>query len=315
MSPCYQNKIVITAVAALLLLQKYAAANIVFQEQGDNARHWSTNGGITSILSKSPFRIRDFLSEIFTVSTNFWSDGDQIVEKKEGSKEGSMDSKRVQHLWQRRAKDAEYESTSLRSLQSSSDPSIHINYNITLVEFVEECKQNLLSDQILADNLISQVDIIGFISQYCVSFGYCTKSNKDLDFHELDLVFQLHFIWALCPPGSQNNTVCLDSIKDKDSAGELFGFEVTVDNKEKVENDVENYCVNMYPQTEAPTDLPSGAPSKNPTTIVPTKFPSKQTTTSPTEYPSKQPTTMAPTKTTTAPTKISIRATINSGTH
>lgn len=72
----------------------------------------------------------------------------------------------------------------------------------TLVEFVDECKDFLLSDKILADNLISHEEIADFLFPYCASFGYCKVNDTSLDFHNLPMTLQLNFIWALCPPSS-----------------------------------------------------------------------------------------------------------------
>lgn len=131
-----------------------------------------------------------------------------------------------------------------------------IIYEPTQGGFVDECKTFLLSNPILADNLISQQEIADFLSQQCASFGFCEGDDTNLDFDNLPKYLQQGVIHALCPG---NNAECLQSIELSHESGGLVGFEITENNREEIEISVENLCYLMNP-TVNPTSYPSVPP-------------------------------------------------------
>lgn len=93
-------------------------------------------------------------------------------------------------------------------------------------EFLQECRAYILSDQVLADGLISQVDTTNFLVDFCIEAQVC-EPGYETSFEALDFRLQLSFTRFICPfrnDGVQD-VACLDEL---DAQGnDEFGYIVT----------------------------------------------------------------------------------------
>lgn len=108
-------------------------------------------------------------------------------------------------------------------------------------EFVAECTGQFLNEQNFDDNLISDIEFVTFISDYCVDYGICNNGKPITNFHQLSATLQKEFIFLLCPQGD-GRKACFDMVVEKDNADELFGFEIVNNDRTQVESDVNEFC-------------------------------------------------------------------------
>jgi hypothetical protein len=80
-------------------------------------------------------------------------------------------------------------------------------------EFLQECRAYILSDQVLGDGLISQVDTTNFLIDFCIKAQVC-EPGYEIEFQALDFRLQLSFTRFNCPfrnDGPQDEE-CLDNL-------------------------------------------------------------------------------------------------------
>jgi hypothetical protein len=160
-------------------------------------------------------------------------------------------------------------------------------------EFLQECRAYILSDQVLADGLISQVDTTNFLVDFCIEAQVC-EPGYETSFEALDFRLQLSFTRFICPfrnDGVQD-VACLDEL---DAQGnDEFGYIVTTSSSSAVaaggdmvvlQERLEGYCawlwyfgsdfhgVSFDEDTGGGASIPSVAPSGMPThgTVLPTQ--------------------------------------------
>jgi len=315
---------------ALVLLQKYIVATTLLQvvvnakHRGTHEKHTSSTS--TPILNASPFRIRNFLSSVSNSSTTAFGGDDGNNRIREPNDESTNSRRDHRQVLRRRQLDdgiahsdilGTNNNSHVQRTLSSHDPSgpedtTHdINWgqpsspklqfttdNISRILndfpeeniFVAQCTDHLLREQNFADNLISDIEFVSFISDFCVDYG-CNNGNDITDFHHLNIIVQKTFMFALCPPGDDRET-CLDTVLAKDETDELFGFVIENDDRAQVTSDVNDFCswlyAVLYPPTQGPTKEPSMKPSAEPS-VEPSSELSVEPSSEPATTPSRTP--------------------------
>ena len=177
-------------------------------------------------------------------------------------------------------------------------------------QFVNHCAEYLLSDLVLEDELISQVDSTNFLINYCKQVNVC-EDEYTTSFHALDFKIQLAFTRFNCPLRQQAPLVseqeCLDEL---DAQGEEFGKVVTDPNNVVLRQEVVDYCVflwifgeDFHGGTQSPTQGPTKEPTVSPS-VAPTGGPSVSPTKSPTVSPTDLPSVVPTASPTSSPTKL-----------
>lgn len=95
-------------------------------------------------------------------------------------------------------------------------------------KFLNRCENYLLSNEVTADNKISQVDVAAFLVNYSIKeVGICTGLPEDectnITFSSLDVALQLAYVWSLCPLDLVNldRQKCLQELSEH---GDEFGW-------------------------------------------------------------------------------------------
>lgn len=130
--------------------------------------------------------------------------------------------------------------------------------------FVNQCTSFLLSSPTTDDNMISQVEYADFFSNICIMTNNC-QEDYTTDYKKLSPILQLEFLWAECDRGDGD---CISIFYgDEDE----FGFILTNDNRNEIEEKIRALCTTVYPKsvsfhggTSAPTTSPSIAPTVTP---------------------------------------------------
>jgi len=148
--------------------------------------------------------------------------------------------------------------------------------------FVNQCTSFLLSSPTTDDNMISQEEYADFFSHICIMTNNCPE-DYTTDYGKLSTLLQLEFLWAECDRGDGG------CISDFYGTEDEFGFILTNDNRDEIEEKVQALCTDVYPKslsyhggTSAPTTSPSIAPSVEPS-VAPTVTPSVEPSSSPTD--------------------------------
>lgn len=147
--------------------------------------------------------------------------------------------------------------------------------------FVNQCTSFLLSSPTTDDNIISQVEYADFFSNICITTHNC-QEDYTTDYKKLSPILQLEFLWAECDRGDGD---CISVFYgDEDE----FGFILTNDNRNEIEEKIQALCTTVYPKsvsfhggTSAPTTSPSIAPGVEPSSLAPTVTPSVEPSSSP----------------------------------
>lgn len=113
-------------------------------------------------------------------------------------------------------------------------------------EFLQECRSYILSDQVIGDGLISQLDTTDFLIDFCVYKSQVCEPDYTTVFEALDFRLQLSFTRFNCPyryDGPQDDQ-CLDEL---DAQGDVFGYVLSTPTPTKEELSVleprlEEYC-------------------------------------------------------------------------
>lgn len=169
--------------------------------------------------------------------------------------------------------------------------------------FIGHCEDYILSETVIGDDLISQVDTTNFLIEYCIDVQVC-EPNYNTTFEALDPKLQLSFTRFNCPfrfDGPQDQE-CLDELE---AQGDEFGYVISPnEDMDALRDRVAEYCswlwhfgTEFHGGTEAPTSTPSTYPSIAPTGKPSTLAPSPGPSNTPTGIPSSFPTvTVVPTK-------------------
>ncbi len=148
--------------------------------------------------------------------------------------------------------------------------------------FLTKCTNYLLSDRVISDQKISQVEATNFLISYSIEeAGICSGRPQDrcsgLTYNSLDIQIQLAFLWSVCPIDSVNEGPA-DCFTRLQTQGDEFGWILTGTdfNRELVTKSVDQYCHKLW---ELGTDFHGGIEiSSSPTSAVsniPTVPPSK----------------------------------------
>eukprot|EP00559_Dactyliosolen_fragilissimus_P002006 CAMPEP_0184866506 /NCGR_PEP_ID=MMETSP0580-20130426/22669_1 /TAXON_ID=1118495 /ORGANISM="Dactyliosolen fragilissimus" /LENGTH=1072 /DNA_ID=CAMNT_0027366229 /DNA_START=149 /DNA_END=3367 /DNA_ORIENTATION=- len=160
--------------------------------------------------------------------------------------------------------------------------------------FLKECKNSMLSPEIMGDNTLDKDELSGFFTDYCTQHE-CVE-QPPFKFNELPVFVQVEFIWLICPPTmtSAQNKRCRKNI---DRQGTNVGYSADPSTMDQV---FEDFCLTLWLRagglhggtiaptvsptlnptrtpSHRPSTLPSGSPSINPTTtpsVTPTTIPS-----------------------------------------
>jgi len=179
--------------------------------------------------------------------------------------------------------------------------------------FLGHCEDFLLSERVIGDDLISQIDSTNFLIEYCISVQVC-EPDYTTTFEALNHKLQLSFTRFNCPfrfDGPQDQQ-CLDEL---DAQGDEFGYIISPnEDMDALRDRVVEYCswlwhfgTDFHGGTEAPTSSPSFYPSfvptDRPSTLAPTQGPSRE----PSGAPSPPPTvTVVPTSSPSAKPTIAV---------
>ncbi len=152
----------------------------------------------------------------------------------------------------------------------------------TKAYFVQLCTGYLLGDEVTGDNEISNAEAAQFFEFLCTELEKPSCMNKTIPFHSLLLQIQMQFVVAICPSDfnflETDDPSCIDELRKEVNAKNKFGYNITEDNREQVNEDITQYCSNVYALssefhygTYAPSPSPSFSPS--PTILNPTISP------------------------------------------
>lgn len=165
--------------------------------------------------------------------------------------------------------------------------------------FLGHCEDYILSETVIGDDLISQIDTTNFLVEYCINVQVC-EPDFTIAFDALDPALQLSFVRFNCPfrfDGPQDQE-CLNEL---DAQGDEYGYVISPnEDMDALRDRVAEYCswlwhfgTAFHGGTEAPTTAPSTYPSVAPTGKPSTLAPSPGPSRTPTEAPSTSPTVTA----------------------
>ena len=110
-------------------------------------------------------------------------------------------------------------------------------------EFIDSCTARLLSDDSVADNLISQEEFALLLSDYCIEQGAC-KPGSTLDFENLSVEMQLAFVLFLCnEPTQVEQQRCLEELN---AMGGPFGYDLQIEEREVLDAEIAELCTQAY---------------------------------------------------------------------
>jgi len=188
-------------------------------------------------------------------------------------------------------------SSGLKDIRSDFDEATHKK-----ADFASECKSYLLSDDVLSDLKISQVDATNFLVYYSIKVGMCSGKLEDectnVNFEGLEVILQLAFVWAICPYDTINgeDEVCLAEL---DEQGYEFGWVINEEDFDFISAEVENYCMALWSYADdfhggtiAPSHRPS-MPNISPTlTAHPSLSPIEISSSKPSRFDSSGPSSL-----------------------
>ena len=125
-------------------------------------------------------------------------------------------------------------------------------YSDSEQDFFNFCTEELLSDAVVGDGIISQNDFGDKMGLFCRTFTAPTFTNVDCPattFTSLSVDVQLIFLIAVCPEdeGKTAQMDCLHSLDSLNGMGADFGYIVSSEMMPEVENTVENLCFELVP--------------------------------------------------------------------
>ena len=125
-------------------------------------------------------------------------------------------------------------------------------YSALQIEYFALCRQNLLSQPIISDGIISQNEFAEKLVEFCGTFTTQTIAGfkcPQPDFTSLPVRLQLIFAYAVCPPqeGKASQKKCLDSLDSLSGMGLDFGYIVTDETMPSVVEDVDHLCFGLFP--------------------------------------------------------------------
>ena len=115
---------------------------------------------------------------------------------------------------------------------------------VTEEDFMDQCTASLLSDAVVADDLISQDEFTQFLSEYCVQQQVCEESTS-LDFTNLSVELQLAFVLFICnEPTEVERKRCLQELV---ADGEPFGYNVQEEEERDIlDTELQELCSLTY---------------------------------------------------------------------
>jgi len=125
--------------------------------------------------------------------------------------------------------------------ETTRDPQLsnkekYITNVMNVNSFITSCRAQLLSDNVLSDNLLSQREYADFL------YSLCNACDASTGFSGLPTSQQLSFLFAVCS-SSRDFDKCLGEIMSSEKNGREFGF----DARSKVfESDIEALCASVY---------------------------------------------------------------------
>ena len=124
-------------------------------------------------------------------------------------------------------------------------------YTLQQEQYLNYCRDELTSDEVTADGIISQNEFADKLVDFCDHFmvdnigGYKCPLNR---FSSLDVDLQLTFVFELCPEDETEDQRmdCVKSLQSLDDAGIEFGYIVSPETMTKVSEDVEHLCFDLF---------------------------------------------------------------------
>ena len=124
-------------------------------------------------------------------------------------------------------------------------------YTVQEEEYFAYCREELTSDDVTADGIISQNEFADKLVDFCGHFmvdniaGHRCPLNR---FSSLDVDLQLVFVFALCPEDDPEDqrVACVNSLRSLDDAGIEFGYIVSPETMTEVAEDVEHLCSGLF---------------------------------------------------------------------
>lgn len=185
----------------------------------------------------------------------------------------------------------------------------------TSAKFISLCQNFLLSDEIVQDNQITNVEFALFFEYLCTELPKESCIGQEIPFYSLSMEIQLTFIDMICPRDKETNLyidpACIDSLFNDIQHKNQFGY--IIDEHDNLNQDAEQYCTNLYALsakyhngTYEPSPSPSSSPSiTSKPSLIPTLLPStvvsNKPSASPSLRPSISPTTPRPSDSPTTP--------------
>ena len=113
-----------------------------------------------------------------------------------------------------------------------------------LSDYVHECTSFLLSQNVLADGIISQNEFVDFMLLQCRAEDICPNDTK-LQFEQLDISVQLKFIMGICSHEDfADRSNCIYDLHDQWLENKLFGFKVN--ESDNTQSLIRNMCTEVY---------------------------------------------------------------------
>jgi len=237
-----------------------------------------------------------------------------LLEKRKATATISSD---VHHFEQYTENQWQQASSGLKHIRSDFDEATHKK-----ADFASECKSYLLSDEVISDLKISQVDATKFLVYYSIKVGMCSGKVEDectnVNFEALEVILQLAFVWAICPYDTINgeDEVCLTELDDQ---GYEFGWVINEEDFDFISAEVENYCMALWSYADdfhggtiAPSHRPS-MPNIPPTSAAPPSVsPTEVSSSKPTRFDSSGPSYLPSIRRSLSPTQSSAPSSVSS---
>jgi hypothetical protein len=138
-------------------------------------------------------------------------------------------------------------------LLTKGQPDGQEGYSDLQQEYFIFCTDELLSDAVVGDGIISQNDFGDKLVQFCETFTVPSMASSHQcpanRFTSLPVEVQLIFSYAVCPDDEEESVQmeCLDSLDSLNGMGAEFGYIVSQETMPQVQVTVENLCIELFP--------------------------------------------------------------------
>jgi hypothetical protein len=118
-------------------------------------------------------------------------------------------------------------------------------------QYLAFCQEQLLSDDVAGDGLISQKDIADFAKTLCGILddedltGLSCQTPQAPEFTNLSVEVQLLFVWFICPQG--DDLIVISCLADFLTSVKDFGYVQDISAEEDMAADVLGFCCSLIP--------------------------------------------------------------------